>query len=106
MTRSAAGSGRARSASASGRAFVRLAGAEFHSVARPVAWASEGIVGERIWARDRAAVPGVVGIAMTGWGLVALDVWPTAFGTTLVVLAQLWRIDRLGWMYEELAPSR
>ena len=50
------------------------------------------------------ATPGIVGIAMVGWGLVALDVWPTVFGATLVVLAQLWRIDRLVWMYEELTP--
>jgi hypothetical protein len=91
----------------------------FPPVDRPVAWASKGIFGERIWARDRAAVParhraalrliavpGVVGIVMTGWGLVALDGWPTVFGATLVVLAQLWRIDRLGWMYEEFAPNR
>jgi hypothetical protein len=32
-------------------------------------------------------------------------VWPTVFGATLVVLAQLWRIDRLVWMYEEIAPT-
>ena len=87
----------------------------FPPVTRPVAWASKGIYGEAIWARQRAAVPprhrtafrliaipGVVGIAMVAWGLVALDVWPTVFGATLVVLAQLWRIDRLVWMYEEL----
>jgi hypothetical protein len=27
-------------------------------------------------------------------------VWPTVFGATLIVLAQLWRIDRLGLLYE------
>jgi hypothetical protein len=48
------------------------------------------------------AIPGLVGIVLTGWGLLALDGWPTVFGATLVVLAQLWRIDRLVWMYEEL----
>lgn len=24
--------------------------------------------------------------------------WPTIFGATLIVLAQLWRIDRFGWL--------
>ena len=90
----------------------------FAPVVKPVAWASKGIYGERIWARHRAAVParhrtafrliavpGLVGIVLTGWGLLALEVWPTVFGATLVVLAQLWRIDRLVWMYEEVTPS-
>jgi len=40
------------------------------------------------------------------WGLLELAVWPTVFGATLVVMAQLWRIDRLVWMYEELTTSR
>ena len=78
----------------------------FSPVIRPAAWASKGIYGERIWAVDRAAVPaghrmafrliaipGLVGLALTGWGLLELDVWPTVFGATLVVMAQLWRID-------------
>jgi hypothetical protein len=38
------------------------------------------------------------------WGLVALELWPTVIGVTLVVLTQLWRIDRLVWMYDELQP--
>ncbi|MEJ3658680.1 DUF6653 family protein [Actinomycetes bacterium KLBMP 9759] len=87
----------------------------FPPVTTPAAWASKGIAGERIWAdeRDRVpehhreafrliAVPGVVGIAMLVWGLVRLEVWPTCTGAALVVLAQLWRIDRLAWMYDEL----
>ncbi len=75
----------------------------------------EGIYGEKIWATEpervprghrRAlrliAIPGVTGIALVGWGLVALAVWPTVVGAVLVVLAQLWRIDRLAWMHEAL----
>jgi hypothetical protein len=27
-------------------------------------------------------------------------VWPTVFGATLIVLGQLWRIDRLVVLYE------
>jgi hypothetical protein len=35
------------------------------------------------------------------WGLAQLNLWPTIFSATLVTLAQLWRIDRLGRFYEE-----
>ncbi|MFI7706690.1 DUF6653 family protein [Nonomuraea sp. NPDC049480] len=33
--------------------------------------------------------------------LVTLEIWPTVFGATLVVLGRLWRIDRFGLLYEE-----
>jgi hypothetical protein len=87
----------------------------FAPVAEPTRWASKGIFAERVWASRRElvpaghrvafrliAVPGVVGIGLLGWGLVVLDVWPTVVGVVLVVLAQLWRIDRLVWMYDDL----
>ena len=87
----------------------------FPPVERPTRWASKGIYGERIWARHPdlvspahrtafhlIAVPGLAGIALVVWGLVALDPWPTVVGAVLVVLAQLWRIDRLVWMYDDL----
>jgi hypothetical protein len=87
----------------------------FRAVDHPTAWASKGIYGERIWATHADKVPphhrralrlialaGLGGIALLVWGLIALDVWPTVVGVTLVVLAQLWRIDRLVWMYDEL----
>jgi hypothetical protein len=90
----------------------------FAPVNVPTAWASKGIYGEQIWATEpervpahhrRAfrlvAVPGVVGMALVVWGLVALDAWPAVAGAGLVVLAQLWRIDRLVWMYDELHRS-
>jgi uncharacterized protein DUF6653 len=90
----------------------------FAPVRTPVRWASKGIHGEMVWARHPAdvpaahraalrliAVPGIAGIGLTGWGLVALEVWPTVVGVVLVVLAQLWRIDRLVWMYDDLVRA-
>lgn len=66
-----------------------------------------------MWLRQRELVPpdhravlrllvaaGSAGFALIIWGLVALLVWPTVFGATLVVVAQLWRIDRFGWLWE------
>jgi hypothetical protein len=87
----------------------------FAPVSAPRGWTSRGIYGERAWLENRSAVPpdhrsvlrilvllGSVGFGLTIWGLVALSVWPTVFGATLVVVAQLWRIDRFGWLWERV----
>jgi hypothetical protein len=97
----------------------------FPAVTTPCSWAAKGIYGEKLWLRERSKVPpgslavlrwlivpAIVGFALLAWGLVQLLVWPTMFGATLIVLAQLWRIDRLGLLYEEsrrgadMAPRR
>ncbi len=90
----------------------------FPAVDHPTAWASKGIYGEWVWATEfdrvpahhrRAlrliALPGVAGIALLVWGLIFLDLWPTRTGAALVAIAQLWRIDRLAWMYDELPTT-
>ena len=51
-------------------------------------------------------LPGLCGFGLLAWGLVQLLVWPTIFGATLIVLAQLWRIDRLGLLYEQSNRAR
>jgi hypothetical protein len=33
--------------------------------------------------------------------MITLMVWPTIFGASLIVLSQLWRIDRFGLFFEE-----
>ena len=43
---------------------------------------------------------GAAGFVLLIYGLVRLEVWPTVFGASLIVLAQLWRIDRLVVFYE------
>ncbi|MEU7859260.1 DUF6653 family protein [Nonomuraea sp. NPDC049141] len=86
----------------------------FPAVERPSSWAAKGIYGEKMWLRDRSLVSGdhrkvqrlligvgSAGFALLAWGLVALEVWPAVFGATLIVLGQLWRIDRLGQLYEQ-----
>ncbi|MEW1839242.1 DUF6653 family protein [Nonomuraea angiospora] len=84
----------------------------FPAVERPGSWSARGIYGEKLWLRDRSLVTGdhrnvqrlligvgAAGFALLSWGLIALDVWPTVFGATLITLGQLWRIDRLGQLY-------
>jgi hypothetical protein len=86
----------------------------FPAVTEPRSWAAKGIYGEKLWLLESCSVPleyrvvlrwlivpGLCGIVLLAYGLVALLVWPTVFGATLIVLAQLWRIDRLGLLYEQ-----
>ena len=86
----------------------------FPAVTAPRSWAAKGIYGERLWLLEPSSVPagyhavlrwlivpGLCGIVLLAWGLVQLLVWPTIFGAALIVLAQLWRIDRLGLLYEQ-----
>lgn len=87
----------------------------FPPITTPTSWAAKGIYGEKLWLLDRSLVSadhkrvvrllvlvGLAGFAMITYGLIVLDLWPTVFGATLVVLAQLWRIDRFGLLYDEL----
>ncbi|GLZ79251.1 hypothetical protein Afil01_40580 [Actinorhabdospora filicis] len=90
----------------------------FPPVEEPTSWAAKGIYGEKMWLADRSLVTGdhrgvqrllvglgVVALALIAWGLVALQVWPTVFGATLLIVGQLWRIDRLGRLYEQSAEG-
>lgn len=88
----------------------------FRSVA-PTSWAAKGIYGEKLHVDGRAPAAhkavltcliaaGLVGFALIAWGLAALDVWPVALGTVTVVMAQLWRIDRYGLLFEQYERDR
>lgn len=37
---------------------------------------------------------------MMAWGLMRLHAWLTLLGAVVLVLAQLWRIDRFSTLYE------
>lgn len=82
-------------------------------------WASKAVLGERLWLnRDVVPVPehhrlaprilmvlSFSGIPFFVWGTIALDIWPTVFGLTLVSLGKLWFIDRMVWLYEEMKDT-
>ena len=82
----------------------------FAPVENPTSWAAKG---EKLWLKERDRVPpdqlrvlrmlvpiGAAGFVLLTFGVVTLEVWPTVFGASLIVLAQLWRIDRLVVFYE------
>ncbi len=90
----------------------------FPRVDEPTSWAATGIYGERLWLTQRRRVPrdtravlrlltflGVAGFAVLVFGLIRLEVWPTMFGASLIVVAQLWRIDRMGLLYKALTHA-
>ena len=85
----------------------------FPAITEPHGWAAKGIFGEKLWLEEPSTVPaacrmvlrwlivpGLCGTILLVWGLVELQIWPTVFGAALIVFAQLWRIDRLGRLYE------
>ena len=102
--------------SGAGRGGDRLALAEpprLRTGGKPRSWAAKGIYGEKLWLKERDRVPpdqlrvlrmlvpiGAAGFVLLTFGVVTLEVWPTVFGASLIVLAQLWRIDRLVVFYE------
>jgi hypothetical protein len=80
-------------------------------------WASEGVLGERIWSeRKRSELPAqfdspvpavaqlvqVVGLVPLVYGLIALDPIAALTGMVIVQAAKLWYIDRMVLLFDEL----
>jgi len=88
----------------------------FAPVKEPEGWAAKGIFGEKLWLQKGEALApidrlvlrllvfaGLAGFALIAWGLMQLAVWPVITGTIVLVMAQLWRIDRFGLLYDRFA---
>jgi hypothetical protein len=76
------------------------------------------VLGERVWInRGQIPIPlhqqfaaqllagiAAVGLPFLVWGLVTLEVWPTALGAVIAIGAKLWFCDRMVWLYDEMSP--
>ncbi len=85
----------------------------FSPVASPQSWASKGIYGEQLWLKKRDEIPkhyavvqrwliilGIAGMLLIAWGLYQFHLWVCLLGAVILILAQLWRIDRFSTLYE------
>ena len=85
----------------------------FSPVTTPRNWASKGIYGEQLWLSKRSELPGhyavvqrwliilgMAGMVLLAWGLFRLHIWLSLLGMVVLILAQLWRIDRFSTLYE------
>jgi len=82
-------------------------------------WASEAVLGERIWLnRQHVAVPphhrtlphilsglSALGMIPIVWGLWHLAAWPTLSGIGLVLLSKFWFLDRMVWLYADMRDA-
>ena len=80
-------------------------------------WASKAVMGERVWlARDEVTIPkhhataaivfsslAGIGMPFVGYGLWALDFWPTFVGVAFIVIFKMWFLDRMVWLYDDMA---
>ncbi len=82
-------------------------------------WASRGVMGERLWLNRRAcpvpdhhaawarglAFASLVGLPPLVAGLWQLDLAMMLLGLSLTMLPKLWLVDRMGWLYRDMAAS-
>ena len=76
-------------------------------------------MGERLWInRQQIPVPqhhkyvpnvlnvlAFMGLVCWVWGLWTLSMWPTVFGIVIMYLAKLWFLDRMVWLFNEMAAD-
>jgi len=82
-------------------------------------WASQGVLGERVWLdRDRCPVPAhhalvphllsalaAIGVLVALIGVATLGLTATLLGAVVAILAKLWFVDRMVWLYRDMTPS-
>lgn len=79
-------------------------------------WMSKGVLGERVWLnRKNIAIPAhhdwaifwlsllpLVGFGPYIWGLVTLAPGITISGMILIIIAKLWFLDRMVWLFNDV----
>jgi hypothetical protein len=82
-------------------------------------WMSKGVLGERVWLnRSKVPIPDhharmatilnvLAGVGMVPFivGLVQLNVWATVAGTAVMMIAKLWFLDRMVWLFDDMKDT-
>ena len=91
----------------------------FPPPADPSGWMSRAVFGERILlnaevvpipahharaAQVLTVVP-ILGLAPLVWGLWGYDAWAVVAGLVLTIGPKMWFLDRMVWLYEDMAPD-
>ncbi len=50
----------------------------------------------------RSSVVSALGMVLVIRGAIAIAIWPTLLGASVVYLSKLWFIDRMVWLYEDM----
>lgn len=43
-----------------------------------------------------------IGMLLSIWGIVALDIWPAVLGVSLAYIGKSWYLDRMVWLFEDM----
>ncbi|TWU58547.1 hypothetical protein Poly51_13260 [Rubripirellula tenax] len=79
-------------------------------------WMSKGVLGERVWLnRNNISIPAhhariaqilnaLAGLGLIPFvvGLVQLDAWAVVGGTAIMMIAKLWFLDRMVWLFDDM----
>ncbi len=79
-------------------------------------WASKAVLGERIFLnQSKTEIPKhhlralnvikvitSIGFICAIYGLIALHVWLTVFGTVITMMGKTWFLDRMVWLYQDM----
>lgn len=82
-------------------------------------WMSKGVLGERVWLnRTRVPIPAhhatmamllnsLAGAGLIPFvlGLVLLNPWATVAGVAVMMIAKLWFLDRMVWLFDDMRKT-
>jgi len=79
-------------------------------------WMSKGVLGERVWLRKKQIpipdhhikiatylnILAGLGVIPFAYGLLQLNIWAVTLGITIMMIAKLWFLDRMVWLFQDM----